>query len=858
MGIVLSQYPDMLSDMSKDPSRRLGRKVFLAQSAILFETAWVAVWPAAMVAGLVLLAVLCGIPALLPAAVKPFALGLAAIAVLVALKPVLSLTLPSREAALRRIELKSGLKHRPVSTWHDRLAETNPAPESRVIWRAHQDWVAKQLSALKSGPPQSGLPHRDPMALRNALAVALGAALFLNWGNWDVRLAEAVSSRPVVAQAAGLDAWIAPPAYTMKPPLLLTSEAAKAQVKRGEEFVVPEGSQLIVRLNGADKPVLNFIRPGENAGSEDPLLSRPIAETGKAGVFETKAVIERPVNIQVLSQDTVVAQWQVAVIPDAAPKAETGAQITVTPTGAFSVPWKASDDYGVAGLDAKFRLAPEDGPAQDGESQPIGLQIEPPAFPINMQKLNPRSANGKAFQDLTAHPWAGLMVELQLTARDQAGQTGVSKPLKFQLPERSFRKLLARAMVEQRRKLVQTPDDRIMIVRTLSALMAWPDGLIEKSGTYLNIRTVTRRLYNATTEKELLDVVDQLWEIAVLIEDGDLHNALKELEALRKELQEALANNAPPEKIAELMSKLREAMNRYLEAMTRQMQRAMRNGEQMSQQQIRPGEMVRSQDLKKMLDMIENLARQGARDAAQEMLSQLENILRNLQPGMARQMDPQRNSPMARMLQQLGDMMRRQQNLMDQTFRLPRGQPNGQQQQGQQGDQQGRRPGNSQQMGDLSDQQNALGRMLQRMLDQLGQQGMNAPQGLGHSREAMKGAGKALGEGERGTALGKQGEALEGLREGARNMAQQLMQQGTGNEGNYGRHGEARGDDRDPLGRPMPTRSTDFGPERNMLPGEAAVQRAREILNLLRSRANNPNRPRIELDYLNRLLRGLY
>ncbi len=89
-------------------------------------------------------------------------------------------------------------------------------------------------------------------------------------------------------------------------------------------------------------------------------------------------------------------------------------------------------------------------------------------------------------------------------------------------------------------------------------------------------------------------------------------------------------------------------------------------------------------------------------------------------------------------------------------------------------------------------------------------------------------------------------------------MARQMMQQGQGQQGNYGRHGEARGDDRDPLGRPRANRGEDYGPERNMLPGEAAILRAREILEMLRSRAGMPDLPRIDRDYIDRLLRGLY
>ncbi len=109
---------------------------------------------------------------------------------------------------------------------------------------------------------------------------------------------------------------------------------------------------------------------------------------------------------------------------------------------------------------------------------------------------------------------------------------------------------------------------------------------------------------------------------------------MKELEQARRELQQAIAEGAPPEKIAELTQKQREAMNKYLQAMTEQMMERMRRGE--NPQQANPqAQMLRQQDLQKMLDQIENLARSGSRDAAQELLAQLENKLKNMQPQMA-------------------------------------------------------------------------------------------------------------------------------------------------------------------------------------------------------------------------------
>jgi hypothetical protein len=148
--------------------------------------------------------------------------------------------------------------------------------------------------------------------------------------------------------------------------------------------------------------------------------------------------------------------------------------------------------------------------------------------------------------------------------------------------------------------------------------------------------------------------------------------------------------------------------------------------------------------------------------------------------------------------------------------------------------------------------------MLELFMQQLGKNGIQAPPSFGEAGKQMQGAEGSLRQGDRERALGQQGEAIAQLRQGAQNMIQQLMQQGAGQEGNYGRHGEARGDDRDPLGRPMPSRSEDYGPDRDMLPSELAIRRAREILETLRSRANEQGLPRIDRDYIERLLRGLY
>ncbi len=59
---------------------------------------------------------------------------------------------------------------------------------------------------------------------------------------------------------------------------------------------------------------------------------------------------------------------------------------------------------------------------------------------------------------------------------------------------------------------------------------------------------------------------------------------------------------------------------------------------------------------------------------------------------------------------------------------------------------------------------------------------------------------------------------------------------------------------RDPLGRYMPS-PQGIDTRDLMIPDESAVERAQRILQELRRRAGQHRRPKIELDYIDRLLR---
>jgi hypothetical protein len=127
--------------------------------------------------------------------------------------------------------------------------------------------------------------------------------------------------------------------------------------------------------------------------------------------------------------------------------------------------------------------------------------------------------------------------------------------------------------------------------------------------------------------------------------------------------------------------------------------------------------------------------------------------------------------------------------------------------------------------------------------------GLNSPGQLDGAAEAMERAEDALRQEDLDTAGEEETRALDELRQGAREMAQQMLRQMPSRLGAGDGQGEL-----DPMGRP-PQRTD--GPDPGVgvkVPDQIDVQRAREILEELRRRIGESTRPSLELEYLERLL----
>ena len=797
----------MVELASPSPPAALKRRLDLATIALFWERLWPILWPTIAVIGVFLALALFDIPARLPASLHWLLLAVMVLVLTAALfYGAQGFRWPSRAEARRRIETASKLEHRPLATLQDRLPPGSD-PAMKALWRVHQARATEDTKRLKIGTPAAGLLRRDPFALRMALGLVLLLGLVDardDWAHRIVRAFEPDVSHFTPAQVT-LDLWLTPPDYTGLPPMFLSNTAAQT-------VAVPAGSTLLAQVHGGRNPPHLKI----DKGSTD-------FETIDAHNFKGAATITSGNRLTVEQDGHSLGSWPISVVPDKPPTIAFAKKPSRTERMALRLDYKAGDDYGVEGVKAIIHRI------KDPNGEALSLDLQLPG-----QHL--KDAQAASYFDLTANLWAGLPVQIELQATDALGQTGTSETLEMVLPERAFHNPIAKALAEQRRQLMLTPDDKQVVAETLSDLSSRPGRYNNDIVAFMAMRTAQARLILDKDNSSIVPVQQLLWDTALRIEEGRTPGVQQDLRNAMKTLQDAIANNAPDAEIQRLMKQVQEAMNRYLRALAQQMQ----NMDPSQLPPADPSQTLSMRDLQQMLNKAGDLARTGARDQARQMLSQLQQMLENLR--MARP-NPGQNGQNQQM-GQMQQMMRQQRQLLDRSFNQSR--------QGQQGQPQ---PGDAQ-------QQQALRQMLQQMMQQMQSQGGQTPQSMSRAERAMQGAAEALQRGQSGQAAGQQSDALDALQEAARAMGNQMM----GNQDGDGPGGEPLDNpglhqaQRDPFGRLMDSAQgnggiDDGGQIRMGTGNDSALEKAKQILDELRRRAGERARPTIERDYIDRLLK---
>ena len=754
---------------------------------------------------------------------------------------------PERVEALARLD--AAMPGQPLAALADAQAIGRGDAASTAVWQIHRERMAARAAGARPVAPDLRLARRDPFGLRYIALTAFVMALMFG-SLWRVASVAGLGPAPAEALAVGptWEGWVQPPPYTGRPSLYLND------IDRGR-IEVPAGARVQVRMYGEVGQLTLAETVSGRAGTDVPPASDPAQDF----------LVARSGQIEIAGPGGRL--WEIVAIADAPPVIRAAAPASRERDGSMRLPFAAEDDHGVTGARAEIAL---DLVRVDRRH---GLSIDPePRETLVLDLPLPIRGNRAAFEealveDLSEHPWANLPVTVRLSATDAPGQVGLSDSLAMDLPAKRFFDPLAAAIIEMRRDLLWNRDNAPRTAQLMKAATHRAEGFIRNERAWLRLRVVLRRLdqEKASLSPEVRDeIAAQLWEIALMIEEGDLASALERLQRAQDRLDEAIRNGADPSEIDRLMDEMRQALDEYMRQLAEE---AARNPDQQQSGQMEGMEFSGNQ-LQEMLDQLQRLMEEGRMAEAQELMEMMRQLMENMQvtQGQGGGQGGQGNPGM----RQLQETLRDQQGLSDDAFRdlqeggqgEQQGQEQGEGQEGQQGEggQEGDRQGQGSGPGSLADRQRELRDRLGRLTDdQLPGAGSDAGEAgrraIDEAGRAMREAEEALRRGDVPGALDRQAEAMESMRESLRNLGEALAEEQRQQQNGQGEaFGQADPNGaRDPLGR-EPGDGRRIGSDQNLLQGEDVYRRAEELLGEIRRRQGEQARPEGERDYLRRLL----
>lgn len=623
----------------------------------------------------------------------------------------------SREDAARLLDRQSDL--RPVSSLADRPASARQG--SQKLWQRHRLRLLEEARRLKPPSLARDWNRLDPYWMRAvlpALLVLMGVFAGSEAGSRLQRALFPDYGALVGADGMVVEAWITPPEHTGRAPIFLTPDLQNVRV--------PEGSEVTLRTRAHSAPRL--VLKGE-ATRKQKFLPTP------DGAYEARARIAEDTRLSV-NWWGERARWHLLTSPDDAPAARFVKAPEMGRQDRTEIAWAVSDDYGVASLSLQITLqTPNPAAPEEADLVPVPLPGAAPTLAEDITQL-----------DLTRHRWSGLPVTLQLVATDGAGQTGLSEPVDFKLPEKLFLDPIARVAQEVRVTVLREPRDYAELPKNDAALRqdavnataanrlgaAPPDiqkaalmldamtyqgeRYIRDQGVYLTFRTAKSILDAAASKKDAEQVDPLLWALALRAEYGSAADALRRLEAARRALEQALRDGASEGEIKQRMEAFRDAANEYLAA---KMAEALANGDEqpqmsMDQEATSGGPNLGGQDFEDMLNALQDLTETGASDQARQLLSDITNMLQNLEfqkgqsgsggmPGLpGEQADgepedlPPEEQELTDAMRRLSEILREQRQLNDDTLAQERGERPGQSGQEPDGQQPGQQSGTQQ------------------------------------------------------------------------------------------------------------------------------------------------------------------
>lgn len=540
---------------------------------------------------------------------------------------------PTRSAAARRVERDSGLSHRPFDAVRDVQADVS-AGDSR-LWDTHTRRAANAAASASHARLRPALAPIDKYYLRFIVPALVVLALMVGTTDSMERLRNSLAPgwmSAIDARAAKYDAWIDPPDYTGRPPVYFKSRT---------KLSAPQGSELVARVTGIKSaPRLLITESGK---------SRRVTVTRLGPTsFEARTTLNEDAKARwrIGSSPKV---WRIDVTADTAPRIAWTKDPEAGKRDTLEFAYDLTDDFGADSLVLSMQRV-NDIALLGKENAPV----ETVDLPLAASTV--RSAKNKAESlNLTKHIWASEKVVATLRAKDFKGQIGQSEPRTFIVPDKIFISNLAKAAVENRALLLAAQDleyentprlnprtypvypgplPELRVERApaqvqraaalIEIITDSPVGAFKDPVVYLGMKNVQSRLEQAREIEDIAGTPEDLWLIAMRAEYGPLGNAKEAMMAAEAALRDGIARRARKREVDTLFTRYNDAVDRY-------MQYLMENAQEVDAEGGGGGGGKNADEIQALLDAIEEANRLGDTEGARRALTQLAELLENMQ-----------------------------------------------------------------------------------------------------------------------------------------------------------------------------------------------------------------------------------
>jgi uncharacterized protein (TIGR02302 family) len=741
---------------------------------------------------------------------------------------------PAIDSVDRRLEQEAGLAHRPFDGLNDRQASRGSA-RTHALWLENRKRLQSTLRNLRFVLPKPQIAIYDPRALRIASLLLLFIAAVIAGPQWQQRLTSALLPFQWQHQMTAPDniiIWLKPPDYTG-----LEQQVINGRPADEKRLSIPAGSDLKIRLKGGlGTPYLDTgaatqsLAFDQQGGGNYAIETQIPRDAQKTEQLKSKKHRELSVTQLFFSR----ARIPYTLIPDQPPEIRFDKGDDVLKNARLRFHLQLRDDYGLSKLAINVSAVS----SLDGSSAlpDIGSAVNRTRI-LNIGGSQNYQAIHPVF-DLSAHPWAGHHVKIRFTVYDAAGQTAKTKPVRVKLPMRNFTHPVAQRLIEHRRKLIRGVDKdlRSDIRRDLYELARRPESYQGDITSFLAMRSAAARLNYSPGMETRRALIDLLWATALRIEDGDYPFAERNLRQAGRELEKTLnSSEASDEDIARALKRYQQALGQYMKALKKKMQKQITSGEM----QVVPSKMLKNAmqpgNMQSMLEKMRAQALSGDREQARRQLAEMQRMLNRMNSAMQQKI-PEDVQKTAQGMKNLQSLINKQKKLHERTRQADKTKSNtDKEQQAQQ---------------EMARQQAGLEKKLESIMDKLPDMAGKARETLQKARKEMENASQSLQNGKNPEAASHQARALKYMRQSGQKMTQALRERLSNMTGiALGRRGG-----RDPLGRAYnqgdnPGKGGDI-----KIPIKGEQRPIHQLIELLRQRAGELERPREERNYYRRLL----